>query len=662
MSNKKYYVTTPIYYASGTLTLGHCYTTVIADAVARYKRMQGYDVMFLTGSDEHGLKIARNAEKEGLKPKEFTDKIVAEFKDLWKVLNISYDKFIRTTDEDHIKAATFVFQKLYDKGLIYKSTYEGLYCVPCETFFTESQVVDGNCPDCGRPVEKASEESYFFKMSAFSDFIKDFYKENPNFLVPESRKNEIYKNFIENGLNDLCVSRTTFDWGIPVPFDKKHVMYVWIDALINYISALGYPDENCELFKKYWPADVQFVGRDISRFHCTIWPVILKALDLPLPKVIHSHGFLTQKGDKISKSKGNGFNPRVLSDRYTSDAVRYYLLKEGPIYNDCPYTTELFLNTYNSELVNGLGNLVSRTTAMILQNFDGVVQQPNALQDVDTELINSINSVRLKVDNSMESSRVDLALKEIYELIKTCNKYIDVTTPWILAKTDKERLKTVLYNLYEGIRVATILLQAFIPDTTNKIFEKLGVVSDNLKSYDNAMYLGNNAGLVVVKGDALFNRIDVKKEMELVDGGLTTNVNQTQPQGDAKSTPKTDIENKAKVEENKGKELISIDDFDKVELKMGLVLESVEVEGSDKLLKNTIKIGDEVRTIVSGIKKFYKPGELVGKKVLVVTNLKPIKLKGIQSSGMVLCAVEGNDEKLSVLTLDKDLNDGSGVC
>lgn len=652
MSNKNYYVTTPIYYASGTLTLGHCYTTVIADACARFKRMQGYDVMFLTGSDEHGLKIARNAEKAGLTPKEFVDKTVDDFKDLWKLLNISYDRFIRTTDEHHIKAAEFVFNKLYEKGLIYKSTYEGLYCVPCETFFTESQLVDGNCPDCGRPVEKAQEESYFFKMSAFTDFIKDFYDKHPNFLVPESRKNEIYKNFIEGGLNDLCVSRTTFDWGIPVPFDTKHVMYVWIDALINYISALGYPDENAEDFKKYWPADVQFVGRDISRFHCTIWPVMLKALDLPLPKIIHSHGFLTQKGDKISKSKGNGFNPRMLSDRYSSDAVRYYLLKEGPIYNDCPYTTELFLNTFNSELVNDLGNLVSRTTAMTLQNFAGEVKAPNALCDADNVLIDTINNVRTKVEASMDDSRVDIALRDIFDVIRACNKYIDVTTPWVLAKTDKERLATVLYNLFEGIRVSAILLQAFIPDTANKIFEKLGIDSNSkLRAYENAIYLSTNAGVVVNKGEALFGRIDVKKEIAVIDG----EVEQPAPKKEVKAEP---------VKVAPTKELISIDEFDKVELKIGLVLESVAVEGSDKLLKNTIKIGDEVRTIVSGIKKHYKEGELVGKKVLVVTNLKPIKLKGILSNGMVLCAVEGEgaNEKLSVMALDREVAEGSVVC
>lgn len=654
MNNKKYYVTTPIYYASGTLTLGHCYTTVIADACARFKRMQGYDVMFLTGSDEHGLKIARNAEKAGLTPKAFTDKVVAEFKDLWNTLDISYDRFIRTTDENHVKAAEYVFNKLYEKGLIYKSAYEGLYCVPCETFFTESQVVDGNCPDCGRPVEKASEESYFFKMSAFNDFIKEIYKENPNFLVPESRKNEIYKNFIENGLNDLCVSRTSFDWGVPVPFDTKHVMYVWIDALINYISALGYPDENAEDFKKYWPADVQFVGRDISRFHCTIWPVLLKALDLPLPKMIHSHGFLTQKGDKISKSKGNGFNPRVLADRYTADAVRYYLLKEGPIYNDCPYATELFLNTFNSELVNDLGNLVSRTTAMILQNFNGEVKAPNELNEDDNALISLINGVRAKVELSMNDSRVDIALRDIFEVIKACNKYIDVTTPWVLAKTDKNRLQTVLYNLFEGIRVSAILLQAFIPNTAEKIFNKLGVNTEELKYYENAVYLSTNAGVIVNKGESLFNRIDVKKECLIIDG--ETNQEKVEPKKEEKKMEKTE-----NIVEN-SKELISIDEFDKVELKIGLVLESVAVEGSDKLLKNTIKIGDEVRTIVSGIKKFYNPGELVGKKVLVVTNLKPIKLKGILSSGMVLCAVEGDDNKLSVMTLDKDLSEGSIVC
>lgn len=651
--NKKYYITTPIYYASGTLTLGHCYTTIIADAVARFKRMQGFDVMFLTGSDEHGLKIARNAEKVNLTPKEFTDKIVDEFKNVWKVLNISYDRFIRTTDEHHVQAAQTVFQKLYDKGLIYKSEYEGLYCVPCETFFSENQLVNGNCPDCGRPVEKASEESYFFKMSAFSDFMKDYYAKNPEFLVPESRKNEIFNNFVKDGLNDLCVSRTTFDWGIPVPFNKKHVIYVWIDALLNYISALGYPDENDEDFKKYWPADVHFVGRDISRFHCTIWQSLLKALDLPLPKVVHSHGFLTLKGDKISKSKGNGFNPVVLCDKVGVDAVRYYLLKEGPIYNDCPYTTELFLTTYNSELVNDLGNLVSRTTAMMLQNFDGLVQKPNQLNDDDKNLISLVNSLKEKVENDMETYRVDFALKHILEVISSCNKYIDITTPWVLAKTDKERLKTVLYNLYESIRVVATLLQAFIPDTAQKIFEKLGIVDEILKSLENAKYMKNNFDIHVNKGDALFNRIDVKKLTLEIDGNDNKEVIEIKSQ-------KTEIKEEAKVEENTN--LIGIEEFDKVELKIGTVLESVAVDGSDKLLKNTIQIGDEVRTIVSGIKKFYQAGELVGKKVVVVTNLKPIKLKGILSNGMVLCAVEGNDEKLSVLTLDKDVKDGSKVC
>ncbi len=651
--NKKYYITTPIYYASGTLTLGHCYTTIIADAVARFKRMQGFDVMFLTGSDEHGLKIARNAEKVNLTPKEFTDKIVDEFKNVWKVLNISYDRFIRTTDEHHVQAAQTVFQKLYDKGLIYKSEYEGLYCVPCETFFSENQLVNGNCPDCGRPVEKASEESYFFKMSAFSDFMKDYYAKNPEFLVPESRKNEIFNNFVKDGLNDLCVSRTTFDWGIPVPFNKKHVIYVWIDALLNYISALGYPDENAEDFKKYWPADVHFVGRDISRFHCTIWQSLLKALDLPLPKVVHSHGFLTLKGDKISKSKGNGFNPVVLCDKVGVDAVRYYLLKEGPIYNDCPYTTELFLTTYNSELVNDLGNLVSRTTAMMLQNFDGLVQKPNQLNDDDKNLISLVNSLKEKVENDMETYRVDFALKHILEVISSCNKYIDITTPWVLAKTDKERLKTVLYNLYESIRVVATLLQAFIPDTAQKIFEKLGIVDEILKSLENAKYMENNFDIHVNKGDALFNRIDVKKLTLEIDGNDNKEVIETKSQ-------KTEIKEEAKVEENTN--LIGIEEFDKVELKIGTVLESVAVDGSDKLLKNTIQIGDEVRTIVSGIKKFYQASELVGKKVVVVTNLKPIKLKGILSNGMVLCAVEGNDEKLSVLTLDKDVKDGSKVC
>ena len=644
MKKETYYVTTPIYYASGDLHLGHCYTTVLADACARFQRLAGKDVFFLTGSDEHGLKIARKAEEAGITPKEYTDQIVAKFKHVWSVLGITYDKFIRTTDEDHVKVVQKAFQKLYDQGDIYKANYEGLYCVPCESFFTESQVVDGKCPDCGRPVELMKEESYFFKMSKYTEWLKDFYQSHPDFLIPEARKNEIYKNFIENGVQDLCVSRTTFDWGVPVPFDSKHVMYVWIDALLNYVTALGYGTENDTLFQKFWPADVQFVGREIARFHAVIWPILLKALDLPLPKQIHSHGWITEKGDKMSKSSGNGFNPLVLADRYGTDAVRYWVYKDGPIFNDSPYSSELFIKTINADLCNDLGNLVSRTLAMITQNFDAKLPKCEPSLTEDKELENKLNHLYEAVKNAMDQQRVDMAIDEIFGVVRAANKYIDVTAPWILAKVDKNRLATVLYHLYESIRMVAVLLQAFLPTTAEKIFEKLGIEKDSpyrkLESITN--FHTDLVDYTVHKGEALFVRLDVQKEVAY----LTTPIKK---------------EEKQDKQETAEKPLISIDDFDKVELVVGKILHSEKIAKSEKLLKNTVQIGEEVRTIVSGIAKHYQPEEIIGKNVVVVKNLKPIKLCGVESFGMILCSVSA-DGKLSLVEPNSSMPSGSEVC
>lgn len=642
--NKKYYVTTPIYYASGKLHLGHCYTTVIADACARFKRLEGYDVMFLTGSDEHGLKISRNAEKANMKPKEFTDLITTNFKIVWEKLKISYDKFIRTTDNEHIQLVENVFKKLYEQGDIYKSIYEGLYCVPCESFFTESQIVDGKCPDCGRPVEIAKEESYFFKMSKYQNFIEQLYKKDDNFLLPEARKNEIINNFIRDGVQDLCVSRTSIDWGIKVPFDKKHTVYVWIDALLNYISALGYGTEKNELFKSFWPADVQFVGREIARFHAVIWPILLCALDVKMPKQIHSHGWITQKGDKMSKSCGNGFDPLVLCNRYGTDAVRYYLLKGGPLFTDSPYSTEVFLNTINSDLCNDLGNLVSRTLAMIEQYFDGTVPQPNAFEEIDNALILKCNQLLENCVSDLNGQRVDVAIRRVFNIICESNKYIDVTTPWLLAKNNQtEKLATVLYVLSESIRICTVLLQAFLVEIPDKIFSQFGIQQDKRTFNSVKKFSDKNFGASVKKGEAIFKRLNVSDEIKFLECEIC-------PISEHKIT---DI---------KGKEMITIDEFDKIELKVGKIIKSENVLNSDKLLKNTILIDDIEFVIVSGIAKYYKPEDIIGKDVVVVTNLKPIKIRGILSTGMILCGEDKETHKLALISPTENMKNGSIVC
>ena len=648
MSKKKYYVTTPIYYASGDLHVGHCFCTVLTDACARFKRLDGYDVMFLTGSDEHGMKIAKKAEEAGMTPQAFVDKTVDNFKSIWKILGISYDRFIRTTDAKHMATVSKIMQKLYDQGDIYLDKYEGLYCVPCETFFTEGQLINGNCPDCGRPVEKASEPCYFFKMSKYSDFVKKLFQDNPEFLVPESRKNEIYNNFVKDGVQDLCVTRTSFDWGIKAPFDPKHVIYVWCDALVNYISALGYGTDDDSDFKKYWPCDVHFIGRDISRFHSIIWPIILHACGIELPKKIHSTGFITLKGDKISKSKSNGFNPVVLCNKYGADALRYFMLKDGPIYNDIPFAFDEFLKTINSDLCNDLGNLVSRTIAMIGQNFNSVVPKPSEITDVDKTIIDMANDLYNKVNNAMNEERVDVAINHIFDLIRYANKYIDLTEPWSLAKdpSKKDRLATVLYTLTETIRICTTLLQAFLIEIPDKIFAKFDTPAD-LRTFDSIKAFSlDNYGKTVTKGEAIFPRLDVNKELEFLNLA-------SEPKKEEKKEEKT---------ETMEDELIDIDYFDKVKLAIGTVIASEKVEKADKLLKNTIRINGVDKTIVSGIAKFYNPEDIIGKQVVVVTNLKPVKLRGILSEGMVLCAVDDKTNDLSLISPTKTMPEGTIVC
>lgn len=509
--NKKYYITTPIYYPSADFHIGHCYTTIIADAIARYKRLNGYDVFFQTGTDEHGAKIEQKAKDAGVTPKEYVDVIIENAKNLWKSLNISYDYFIRTTDENHVKAVQKIFRKLYDQGDIYKGSYEGLYCVPCESFWTETQLVDGKCPDCGREVKTVTEEAYFFKLSKYQDKLIELYDKNPEFILPVSRKNELVNNFIKPGLEDLCVSRTSVKWGIPVDFDPKHVIYVWIDALSNYITSLGYPDENAPLFKKYWPADLHLVGKEITRFHAIIWPALLMALGIEIPHQVFGHGWLIINGGKISKSLGNYKDPREYIDAYGVDAVRYFALREVSFGSDGAFSEEALINRTNSDLVNNLGNLVNRTISMIHKYFDGVVENPKVNEEIDTDLISAVTSLKAKVDEKMAGLKVNEALEEIFEVLKRCNKYIDETTPWILAKdeTKHDRLKTVLYNILEGIRVCAILLEPFINVTSEKILNELNTNERSIESISN---FGNlECGITLNKPEILFNRIEINE-------------------------------------------------------------------------------------------------------------------------------------------------------
>lgn len=642
MTKKPYYITTPIYYPSTKLHIGNTYTTVAADAIARFKRLTGYDVMLLTGTDEHGQKIQRIAEEKGIKPIEHVDEVVAGIKKLWEMMNISYDKFIRTTDDYHVEAVQKIFKKLYDQGDIYKSSYEGMYCTPCESFWTETQLVDGKCPDCGRPVEKSKEEAYFFKMSKYADKLIKYIEDNPDFIQPQSRKNEMLNNFLRPGLQDLCVSRTSFDWGIPVTFDEKHVIYVWIDALTNYITALGYGSDNDELFKKYWPADVHLIGKDILRFHTIYWPIMLMALGLPLPKKVFGHGWLLVDGGKMSKSKGNVVDPVVLVNNFGVDPVRYYLLKEIPFGSDGLFNTEIFIKKINSDLCNDLGNLVSRTCAMIEKYFGGVVPENTKKEAIDDELINLALEAPKKVEKEIDDLRIPEAIEAIFDLIGRANKYIDETTPWILAKDEanKDRLGTVLYNLAESLRFTSVLLSAFLPDTAKKINEQLKF--ENLSFESLAAFNGTVSGTKVSKGENLFPRIDVEKKLEELEALKKA------------QKPVTKKEIKPIKDE------ITIEDFEKIDLRVVKVLECEAIKGSKKLLKLKVDLGSEERQVVSGISKFYKPEDLVGKNVVLVANLKPVKLKGELSQGMILAASTDDDSVLSVVN-PGDLETGSVV-
>jgi methionyl-tRNA synthetase len=635
MSRGTYYITTPIYYPSANLHIGNTYTTVAADAIARFKRLTGYDTFFLTGTDEHGQKIQRLAEAKGVTPKEYVDEIVAGIKDLWKMMNISYDKFIRTTDDYHVEAVQRIFKKLYDQGDIYKGEYEGLYCTPCESFWTETQLVDGKCPDCGRPVEKTKEEAYFFRMSKYADKLIEYIETHPEFIQPESRKNEMLNNFLRPGLQDLCISRTSFNWGIPVTFDDKHVIYVWIDALSNYITALGYDQQNDELYKKYWPANVHLVGKDILRFHTIYWPIMLMALGQPLPKQVFGHGWLLVDGGKMSKSKGNVVDPVTLVKHFGTDAVRYYLLHEIPFGQDGLYTSEIFIKKTNSDLANDLGNLLNRTIAMINKYFDGVIQAPTAKEEVDAELIKTALEAPSKVEDRMNALKIPEALDEIWAVVRRSNKYIDETMPWVLAKDEdkKERLGTVLYNLVESLRIISVMLSAFLPETSDKINTQLNV---SLATWDSiASFDGTQAGTKVGAGEAIFPRIDVEKKLE----ELSKLKEQQKEKAAASEEPKMEP---IKPE-------ITIEDFEKIDLRVAKVIECEPVKKANKLLKLKVDLGGEERQVISGIAKYYKPEELVGKYIVLVANLKPVKLRGELSQGMILAA---SDEKDKLFVVD----------
>ncbi len=665
MSKKTYYITTPIYYPSDKLHIGHSYTTVAADTTSRYKRLRGYDVMFLTGTDEHGQKIQRKAEEKGVTPKEYVDEIVNGIKDLWKLMKITNDKFIRTTDKYHEEVVQKIFKKLYDQGDIYKSEYEGWYCTPCESFWTKTQLVDGKCPDCGREVELTKEESYFFKLSKYQDRLIKHIEENPDFIQPVSRRNEMLNNFLRPGLEDLAVSRTTFTWGVPVTFDDKHVVYVWIDALSNYITALGYMSENDENYKNYWPADVHLVGKEIVRFHTIIWPAMLMALGEPLPKQIYGHGWLLLEGGKMSKSKGNVVDPVILIEKYGLDAIRYFLLREVPFGSDGVFSNEALINRINSDLANDLGNLVSRTVAMIDKYFGGVMPSEYQDGDFDEDLKGTVMGMPEKVEELLDKLQYNTALAEIWKTISRVNKYIDETMPWVLAKDEanSKRLAAVMYNLAESLRIISVLIQPFMPETPEKIWNQLGIAGNSgILDWDSSKVWGKYlGGTKVNKGDVIFPRIDIKKELEELEKMADNNT--ASKSEDAKADAGKAEDKKASKPDDKkdaGESgYITIDDFAKVDLRVAKVLEAEKVEGADKLLKLKLEMGDEIRQVVSGIAKHYSPAEMVGKYVILVANLKPVKLRGIESQGMILAA--SDDKSLVLAALDKEIGSGSKV-
>ena len=649
MEKKKFYMTTAIAYTSGKPHIGNTYEIVLADSIARYKRFEGYDVFFQTGTDEHGLKIEQKAEAAGITPKEYVDQVAGQIKEIWDLMNTSYDKFIRTTDSDHEAQVQKIFKYLYDKGDIYKGYYEGMYCTPCESFFTESQLVDGKCPDCGREVQPAKEEAYFFRMSKYADRLIDYINTHPEFIQPVSRKNEMMNNFLLPGLQDLCVSRTSFTWGIPVTFDPKHVIYVWLDALTNYITGIGYDceGESSDLFKKNWPADLHLIGKDIIRFHTIYWPIFLMALDLPLPKQVFGHPWLLQGDGKMSKSKGNVLYADELADFFGVDAVRYFVLHEMPFENDGVITWELMVERLNSELANTLGNLVNRTISMSNKYFGGTVTQTGAAEEVDEDLKKTVLNTLTKVTDKMDQLRVADALTEIFALFKRCNKYIDETMPWALAKdeTKKDRLSEVLYNLVESISYGATLLESFMPSTSRRILEQLNAEPRTIEQM-NHFGLYRSGAKVTDKPEILFARMDIKEVLEKVEARKAA-----EEAAKAPKEPVIDIE---------PKENISYDDFARLQFQVGEIISCEAVPKADKLLCSQVKVGSQVRQIVSGIRNTYSPEEMVGKKVMVLVNLEPRKIRGLVSEGMLLCAEDENGN-LSLVTAEKEMPAGAEI-